>query len=156
MVINMNRRELITLLGGAAAAWPLAARAQQREKMRRVGVLMTLAADDPEAQARVTAFAQGLQELGWRDVRDVRIDYRWAAGDGASFHRHAQELLTLGPDVIIATATPSVVALQQVTSKVPIVFVGVTDPVGAGLVEGLAHPGGNHAQPSRHSNLHRP
>ena len=138
----IKRREFISLLGGAAA-WPLAARAQQRERMRRIGVLMTLSADDPEGLARVTAFVQGLQELGWRDGRDVRIDYRWAAADAASFHRHAQELLTLGPDVIIATATPSVVALQQVTRTVPIVFVGVTDPVGAGLVERLAHPGGN-------------
>ena len=138
----MKRREFITLLGGTVA-WPLAARAQQPGRMRRVGVLMTLSADDPEGLARVTAFAQGLQELGWRDGRDVRIDYRWAAADAASFHRHAQELLTLGPDVIIATATPSVVALQQVTRTVPIVFVGVTDPVGAGLVERLTHPGGN-------------
>ena len=139
----MRRREFITLLGGATAAWPLAARAQQREKMRRVGVLMNLAADDPEGLVRVTAFAQGLQELGWRDGRDVRIDYRWAAADATNFHRHAQELLTLAPDVIIASATPSVVALQQATHTVPIVFVSVTDPVGAGLVERLAHPGGN-------------
>ena len=139
----MKRREFITLLGGAAAAWPLAVRAQQREKMRRVGVLMSLAADDPEVLARVTAFAQGLQELGWRIGRDVRIDYRWAAADAASFHRHAQELLTLTPDVIIAAASPSVVALQQATRTVPIVFVSVPDPVGAGLVESLAHPGGN-------------
>jgi len=137
-----RRREFIALLG-SAAAWPLAARAQQREKMRRVGVLMNLAADDTEGSARVTALAQGLQELGWRDGRDVRIDYRWAAADAPSFHRHAQELLTLAPDVIIASATPSVVALQQATRTVPIVFVGVADPVGAGLVESLAHPGGN-------------
>jgi putative tryptophan/tyrosine transport system substrate-binding protein len=139
----VNRRSFITLLGGGIAAWPFAARAQQREKMPRVGVLMSMAADDPEAPARVSAFAQGLQELGWRDGRDVRIDYRWAAADATSFHRHAQELLTLGPDVIIASALQSVVALQQTTRTVPIVFVSVTDPVGAGLVEGLAHPGGN-------------
>ena len=138
----MNRRTFIMLIGGAAM-WPRAARAQQREKMRRVGVLMNLAADDTEGSARVTALAQGLQELGWRDGRDVRIDYRWAAADAPSFHRHAQELLTLAPDVIIASATPSVVALQQATRTVPIVFVGVADPVGAGLVESLAHPGGN-------------
>jgi putative tryptophan/tyrosine transport system substrate-binding protein len=139
----VKRREFIALLGGTAAAWPLAARAQQREKMRRVGVLMSITADDPEAPARVTAFAQGLQELGWRDGRDVRIDYRWAAADATSFHRLAEELLTFGPDVIIASSLPSVVALQQATRTVPIVFVGVADPVGAGLVEGLAHPGGN-------------
>ena len=138
----MNRRTFIMLIGGAAM-WPRAARAQQREKMRRVGVLMNLAADDTGGSARVTALAQGLQELGWRDGRDVRIDYRWAAADAPSFHRHAQELLTLAPDVIIASATPSVVALQQATRTVPIVFVGVADPVGAGLVESLAHPGGN-------------
>jgi ABC-type uncharacterized transport system substrate-binding protein len=139
----MRRRDFITAVAASTLAWPLATAAQQREKMRRVGVLMTLAADDPEGLARVTAFAQGLQELGWRDGRDVRIDYRWAAADAASFHKYAQELLTLAPDVIIAVATPSVVALQQATRTVPIVFVGVTDPVGAGLVESLAHPGGN-------------
>jgi ABC-type uncharacterized transport system substrate-binding protein len=138
----MRRRDFITAVAASTLTWPLAAGAQ-REKMRRVGVLMTLAADDPEGLARVTAFAQGLQELGWRDGRDLRIDYRWAATDAASAHRHAQELLTLAPDVIIAVATPSVVALQQATRTVPIVFVGVTDPVGAGLVESLAHPGGN-------------
>lgn len=139
----MRRRDFITAVAASTLAWPLAAGAQQREKMRRVGVLMTLAADDPEGLARVTAFAQRLQELGWRDGRDVRIDYRWAAADAASSHRQAQELLTLAPDVIIAVATPNVVALQQATRTVPIVFVGVTDPVGAGLVESLAHPGGN-------------
>ena len=139
----MRRRDFITAVAASTLAWPLAAGAQQREKMRRVGVLMTLAADDPEGLARVTAFAQRLQELGWRDGRDVRIDYRWAAVDAASSHRQAQELLTLAPDVIIAVATPNVVALQQATRTVPIVFVGVTDPVGAGLVESLAHPGGN-------------
>jgi putative tryptophan/tyrosine transport system substrate-binding protein len=139
----MRRRDFITAVAASTLAWPLAAGAQQREKMRRVGVLMTLAADDPEGLARVTAFAQRLQELGWRDGRDVRIDYRWAAADAASSHRQAQELLTLAPDVIIAVATPNVVALQQATRTVPSVFVGVTDPVGAGLVESLAHPGGN-------------
>jgi putative tryptophan/tyrosine transport system substrate-binding protein len=139
----MRRRDFITAVAASTLAWPLAAGAQQREKMRRVGVLMTLAADDPEGLARVTAFAQRLQELGWREGRDVRIDYRWAAADAASSHRQAQELLTLAPDVIIAVATPNVVALQQATRTVPIVFVGVTDPVGAGLVESLAHPGGN-------------
>jgi putative ABC transport system substrate-binding protein len=139
----MRRREFITLLGGAAVAWPLAARAQQGERVRRIGVLMNLAADDPETLARVTAFAQGLQELGWRDGRNVRIDYCWAAGDAGRFHRCAQELLALAPDVTLASAHPSVVALQQTTRTVPIVFVGVADPVGAGLVASLAQPGGN-------------
>jgi putative ABC transport system substrate-binding protein len=138
----MKRREFITLLGGAAT-WPLAARAQQGERVRRIGVLMNLAADDPETLARVTAFAQGLQELGWRDGRNVRIDYCWAAGDAGRFHRCAQELLALAPDVTLASAHPSVVALQQTTRTVPIVFVGVADPVGAGLVASLAQPGGN-------------
>jgi putative ABC transport system substrate-binding protein len=139
----VKRREFITLLGGTAAAWPLAARAQQGERVRRIGVLMNLTADDPETLARVTAFAQGLQELGWRDGRNVRIDYCWAAGDAGRFHRCAQELLALAPDVTLASATPSVVALQQTTRTVPIVFVGVADPVGAGLVASLARPGGN-------------
>jgi putative ABC transport system substrate-binding protein len=136
----MRRRDFITAVTASTLTWPLVAGAQPREKMRRVGVLMTLAADDPEGLARVTAFAQRLQELGWRDVR---IDYRWEAVDAASSHRQSQELLALAPDVIIAVATPNVVALQQATRTVPIVFVGVTDPVAAGLVESLAHPGGN-------------
>jgi putative tryptophan/tyrosine transport system substrate-binding protein len=126
----VNRREAIALIGGATIGWPLAARAQQGERVRRIGVLMNLAADDPETLARVTAFAQGLQELGWRDGRNVRIDYCWAAGDAGRFHRCAQELLALAPDVTLASAHPSVVALQQTTRTVPIVFVGVADPVG--------------------------
>ena len=124
----MRRREFITLLGGAAAAWPLAARAQQRERMRRIGVLMNVAADDPEAQARIAAFLQGLQQLGWTDGRNVRIDYRWAAGDAERYRRYAAELVALAPDVILATAGPSVVALQQATRTVPIVFVQVDRP----------------------------
>jgi putative ABC transport system substrate-binding protein len=139
---DMRRREFISLLGGAAA-WPLAVRAQQGERVRRIGVLMNLAADDPEGQARLTAFAQGLQQLGWTDGRNVRIDYRWAAGDAAAFHRYAEELLALAPDIILASATPSVQALQKVTRTVPIVFALVADPVGAGIVESLARPGGN-------------
>jgi len=139
---DMRRREFISLLGGAAA-WPLAVRAQQGERVRRIGVLMNLAADDPEGQARLTAFAQGLQQLGWTDGRNVRIDYRWAAGDAAAFHRYPEELLALAPDIILASATPSVQALQKVTRTVPIVFALVADPVGAGIVESLARPGGN-------------
>jgi len=111
----MRRRAFITLLPGAGAAWPLAARAQQAERMRRIGVLMNLAADDAEGQARSAAFLQALQQLGWSDGRNVRIDYRWAAGDADRFHRYAEELLALGPDVILALATPSVQALQQAT-----------------------------------------
>jgi putative ABC transport system substrate-binding protein len=138
----VKRREFITLLGGAAA-WPLAVRAQQSERMRRVGVLMNLAEDDPESIARIRTFVQRLQELGWADGRKVRIEYRWAAGDTGSFHKYAEELLALGSDVILASTTPSLRALQNVTRSVPIVFVGVTDPVGAGFVESLARPGGN-------------
>jgi putative tryptophan/tyrosine transport system substrate-binding protein len=138
----MRRRELITLLGGAAV-WPLAARAQQPERMRRIGVLMNLAADDTEGQSRLIAFVQGLQQLGWSDGRNMRIDTRWAAGDVDRFRKYADELLALAPDVILASATPSVLAVQQVTRAVPIVFVGVADPVGAGLVDSLAHPGGS-------------
>jgi putative tryptophan/tyrosine transport system substrate-binding protein len=139
----MRRRDFITLLGGAAATWPLAARAQQPERMRRIGVLMNLAANDPEGQARLTAFVQGLQQLGWTDKRNVRIDHRWAAGDAGAFHGYAEELLALAPDVILASATPSVQAVQKVTRSVPIVFALVSDPVGAGIVESLARPGGN-------------
>jgi ABC-type uncharacterized transport system substrate-binding protein len=137
-----KRRAFITMVGGAAA-WPLAARAQQRERMRRIGVLMNLASDDTEGQARLAAFHQGLQQLGWTVGRNVQIDYRWAAGDAGRFHRYAEELLALAPDVILASATPSVQALQQATHSVPIVFVQVGDPVGMGLVASLAHPGGN-------------
>jgi putative tryptophan/tyrosine transport system substrate-binding protein len=138
----MKRREFITLLGGAAAAWPVAARAQQGERMRRIGVLITLAADDPEAQARIGAFLQGMQEFGWTLGRNVRIDYRWAR-DVNSISRHATELVALAPDVILANANPSVVALQRATPSVPIVFVAVTDPVAASFVEHLARPGSN-------------
>jgi hypothetical protein len=131
----MRRREFIALIGGTAAAWPLAVRAQQRERMRRVGVLMNLAADDPEGQTRIVAFVQGLQQSGWTDGRNVWIDTRWAAGDAGRFHRFAEELLALAPDVVFASATPSVQALQQATRTVPIVFANVGDPVGMGLVE---------------------
>jgi putative tryptophan/tyrosine transport system substrate-binding protein len=131
------------LLGGAAAAWPLAARAQQPERMRRIGVLMNLAAGDPEGEVRTAAFLQALQQLGWSDGRNVRIDYRWAAGDAGHFQRYAEELLALAPDVILASGTPSVQALQQATRTVPIVFAIVADPVGAGFVDSLARPGGN-------------
>ena len=139
----MRRRDFITLLGSAAAVWPVATRAQQSERMRRIGVLMNISADDPEAQSRMTAFVQGLQQSGWTDGRNIRIDTRWAAGDADRFHRYAEELLALAPDVILASATPSVQALQRATRTVPIVFANVGDPVGMGFVESLARPGGN-------------
>jgi ABC-type uncharacterized transport system substrate-binding protein len=139
----MRRREFITLLGGTAAAWPLAAGAQQPERMRRIGVLMNVAADDAEGQARLAAFVHDLQQLGWTDGRNVRIDVRWVAGDAARFQRAAEELLALAPDAILASATPSVQALQQLTRTVPIVFANVGDPVAMGVVTSLARPGGN-------------
>ena len=137
----MNRREFITLLGGAAA-WPLAASAQQPTRMPRIGVLMNLTADDPEAPGRVAAFAQGLGELGWTIGRNVRIDYRWGANDPDRGRRYADELIALVPDVILASGSTAVRPLLQVT-RTSIVFVQVTDPVGLGLVASLARPGGN-------------
>src|SRR5262249_14170973 len=134
-----KRRELITLLGGAAAL-PLAARAQQGGRMRRIGVLSSLAADDPETQARHAAFLQGLQEWGWTTGRNVQIDYRWGAGDGERFRKHAMELVALTPDVILATGTPVTAALLQATRSVPIVFAPVVDPVANGFVDSLARP----------------
>jgi putative ABC transport system substrate-binding protein len=139
----MRRRDFITLLGGATAALPLAARAQQPDRMRRIGVLMNVAADDPEGQARIVAFVQGLQQLGWSDGRNVRIDIRWGGGDPERIHKYAAELVALAPDAILATSTIVVRPLQQATHTVPIVFVQVIDPVGAGMVATLARPGGN-------------
>ncbi len=138
----MKRREFITGLVGTAA-WPLAARAQQDGRVRRVGVLMTTAADDPEGQARLAAFLQGLQQLGWIDGRNARIDTRWAAGNSDYTRKYAAELLTLAPDVILAAGSQSVGPLLQAIRNVPIVFVHVPDPVGAGFVDSLARPGGN-------------
>jgi putative tryptophan/tyrosine transport system substrate-binding protein len=139
----MRRREFITLLGGAAAAWPLAAQAQHGERMRRIGVLLPAAADDPEWQARVGAFQQALALLGWTIGRNVRIEYRWGAGDADRFRQYAAELVALAPDVILASGSPSVAALQRATRTAPVVFGSVIDPVGAGFVESLARPGGN-------------
>src|SRR4029450_6410401 len=137
----MRRRAFITLLGGAAA-WPLAARAQQGERMRRIGVLLYLAADDSEPQARLAAFAQALKQLGWSDGRNLRIDTRWATAD--DIRTHAAELAALAPDVLVAgTGTATAAPLLQATRTVPIVFVSVIDPVGAGFVASLAQPGGN-------------
>jgi putative ABC transport system substrate-binding protein len=138
----VKRRQFISLLGGAAA-WPLAARAQQRERMRRIGVLMNLAPDDAEGQARLAAFLQGLQEAGWAVGRNVRIDLRWGAGDADSFRRQAAELVALAPDVVFASGIPAATPLLQATRTVPIVFPVIADPVGAGYVDSLARPGGN-------------
>jgi putative ABC transport system substrate-binding protein len=142
-MLDMKRREFITLLGSAAVAWPLAARAQQPERMRRIGVLMSLAAGDPGGQARLVAFVQGLQEQGWTVGRNVRLDIRWAAGEPELFRRYAAELVALAPDVILGAVSSSVRALLEVTRTVPIVFASATDPVGGGLVASLARPGGN-------------
>jgi putative tryptophan/tyrosine transport system substrate-binding protein len=139
----MKRREFVSLLGGAAAAWPLTARAQQAERMRRIGVLMNLAADDPEEQARIAAFHQGLQEWGWTIGRNVRIDIRWETGDADRIRRYAAELVALAPEVILASASAAMTAVQQTSRTVPIVFVNIVDPVGAGYVASLARPGGN-------------
>jgi len=143
MAINIARRKFIAALGGTVFAWPLAARAQQADRMRRVGVLVSRIADDPEEQARLAAFVQGLQELGWTEGRNVRIDYRWAAGDADRSRTYAAELVALAPDVIVAAGSQSVAALEQTTRTVPIVFASVVDPVGAGYVTRLARPGGN-------------
>jgi putative tryptophan/tyrosine transport system substrate-binding protein len=143
MAIHIQRREFITLLGGAVAAWPLAAPAQQGDQMRRIGVLMNRAADNPEGQARLAAFQQGLQQLGWSDGRNVRIDIRWGEDDVERERSGAVELLALAPDVIFASGTLSVAAVQHTGNRLPVVFVAVTDPVGAGLVDSLARPGGN-------------
>jgi putative ABC transport system substrate-binding protein len=139
----VRRRSFITLLGGAAAAWPMATRAQQGERVRRIGVLISLAADDPETQRRVTAFVQGLQELGWTDGRNVRIDTRWAAGDADSARKYVAELIALAPDVFLASGGSVMGPLLQATRTVPVVFTLTPDPVGAGFVASLARPGGN-------------
>jgi ABC-type uncharacterized transport system substrate-binding protein len=139
----MKGRDFITLIGGAAAAWPLAAHAQQPGRMRRIGVVAALPADDPEWQARLAAFHQGLQELGWTVGRNVRVEYRLGSGDGEQLRRRAAELVALPLDVILATGTPIMAPLQQATRTVPIVFTLVPDPVGSGFVDSLARPGGN-------------
>ena len=138
----MRRREFITLLGGAAAAWPLKAHAQQPERMRRIGVLAPTAPDDAEAQTRFAALRQGLQRFGWIEGRNLQIDARWGAGDAGAIGRAATELAALAPDVIVASGSAAA-AILQATRTVPIVFVSVPDPVGSGFVESLAQPGGN-------------
>ena len=138
----MRRREFITFLGGAAAGWPLAARAQQPDRMRRIGVLMGLSEDDPDTKARLAKFRQGLATLGWSEGRNVRIDYRFAPA-GAQAQVLAKELVTLEPDVILSNTTPSTTALQRETRTIPIVFLGVSDPIGSGFIASLARPGAN-------------
>jgi putative ABC transport system substrate-binding protein len=138
----MRRREFVTLVGGAAVLWPLAVRAQQPDRMRRIGALAGIE-DDAEGQARFTAFQQGLQQLGWTDGGNVRIDYRFGGGDADSIRKHAAELAALAPDVILAAGAAAVGPVLQAARTVPIVFVIVPDPVGAGFVDSLARPGGN-------------
>ena len=141
-MFDLTRRGFATLLGGAAAAWPLAARAQEREKVRRIGVMASLAADDRVAQIRNGAFLQGLQQAGWNVGRNVSIEYRWA-GIGEAARRHAAELVALAPDVILAGGSQAATPLLQITQTIPVVFVHTPDPVGSGLVSSLAQPGGN-------------
>ena len=138
----IRRREFISLLGSAAFAWPLPARAQQPDRMRRIGVLMGLSEDDPDTKARLAKFRQGLATLGWSEGRNVRIDYRFAPA-GAQAQVLAKELVTLEPDVILSNTTPSTTALQRETRTIPIVFLGVSDPIGSGFIASLARPGAN-------------
>src|SRR6516165_6486930 len=142
MTVTIGRRELLAALGGAAAAWPLAARAQQGERVRRIGLLMGVA-DDREGQARVTVLKQGLQELGWADGRNIQIETRFGGADTGRIRAHAAELVALAPDVIVGQTTPVIWALRQATSSIPIVVATVNDPVEQGFVSSLAHPGGN-------------
>jgi putative tryptophan/tyrosine transport system substrate-binding protein len=142
MAIHIRRRDFIVTLGGAAATWPLAARAQQGGRGRRIAALMSMADDDPEAPPRVAAFESGLRELGWRDGHNLRIEYRWA-NNADLLRRHADELAQMPPDLILATSTPAMIALREQGLSVPIMFVQVTDPVGQGLVPNLARPGGH-------------
>ena len=139
----MRRRDFIALLGGTAATWPLAARAQNSDRMRRIGALLNGAGDDPFYQARIDTFTQGLQQLGWIEGRNLHTDIRWVPANAGLFRRYAEDLIALAPDLVLAHSSPAVAALQQETRTVPIVFIGVVDPVGAGFVSNLARPGGN-------------
>ena len=139
----MRRRDFITLLGGAAMAWPPAAHAQQSERVRRIGVLMGYAESDSEAQAQIAAFRDGLQKLGWTEGRNIRIDIRWAAFDAKAMQRFATELVALQPDLILSPHTPTTAALLRQTRTIPIVFTNITDPVGSGFVASFPRPGGN-------------
>jgi putative tryptophan/tyrosine transport system substrate-binding protein len=140
----MRRRDFISLVGGSAVAWPLAARAQQGDRVRRIGVLMAFAESDPEAQAQLAAFREGLQNLGWAEGRNIRLDSRWATpGDAESRQRFAKELVALQPDLILSHSTPNTATLLQQTRTIPIVFAQVADPVGSGFVASFPRPGGN-------------
>jgi putative ABC transport system substrate-binding protein len=139
----IRRREFITLVGGAAASWPFAARAQQDSRMKRIGVLMQFAESDPVATAQLSGFMQGLTQLGWTDGRNARMDLRWAAGSVDRDRMFAKELVDLQPDVILAHTTPATAELQRETRTIPIVFAVVSDPVGVGFVASLPRPGGN-------------
>jgi putative tryptophan/tyrosine transport system substrate-binding protein len=139
----MQRREFITLVGGAAAAWPLASRAQQPERARRIGVLNSLTEDDPESVTRRAAFEQSIKELGWTSGGNLRIDYRWAGNDPELIRKFAAELVALAPDVIVASGSVVVPPMVRATRDIPIVFLQVIDPVGSGLIASMAHPGGN-------------
>ena len=143
MASHIERRKFLATLSSAAATWPLAARAQQAERVRRIGVLMTMKADDPQSQPRLTAFAQGLQQLGWTVGQNVRVDYRWGGGNADASRKYAAELVALAPDIILAHSSGALAQLLQVTRTVPIVFTTVADPVGAGYIESLARPGGS-------------
>ena len=143
MAIYIRRREFISTLCGAVASWPVAARAQQAERVRRIAMLSSLGEDDPQSHARNAAFLQGLQQLGWLEGRNIQIDRRWAAGDVARTQQYAAELVALRPEVVLAVGASTIKPLQQVTRTTPLIFLQVTDPVGAGLVAGLARPGGN-------------
>ena len=152
---SVRRRQFITLIGGAAIASPLAARAQQVERVRRIGLLMGTA-DDPEGQARVTALKQGLQELGWIDGRNIQIETRFGGADAGRIRAHAAELVALAPDVLVGHTTPGTQALRQATSSIPIVMVAVNDPVEQGFVSSLAHPGATCRQLARHTGTLKP
>src|SRR5262245_42666600 len=140
---DVSRRELIALRGSAAAAWPLAARAQQPREFRRIGVFMDLAEDDPKGQARVALLKRGLQDLGWREGQNLRIEYRWAGGEASRMKALAAELVSIAPEVIVVSGGPTLAALQQETRTIPLVFCQVFDPVASGFVESLSRLGGN-------------
>src|SRR6516165_9034584 len=140
---RLKRRQFISLIGGAATAWPIAARAQRPDRVRRIGVLMGLAASDPDALRWISAFQQALQNSGWTEGRNLKIEYRWGTGDARVIRSYAAELIGLSPEVIVTRGSTASRTMQQETKSIPILFVAVSDPVGSGFVASLAHPGGN-------------